>query len=754
MFTKINKIVIVALFGLFTVAGFSQAGYQKITLEDVMKKRTFSSKGIYGIQPLRDGRYYCHATDDSLNVYDYETGNYIRTIVTSADLIPAGDTVPVPISTYELNEDETRILFAKDEESIYRHSTKAYYYLYDIATKSLVPLSAGEKQRLATFSPDGNKVVFVRDNNLFIRDLESGIWDPGFPAGQGNDPNRDPVYTTEMQITSDGRINEIINGATDWVYEEEFGFTKALFWSPDSKKLAYYRFDEKRVKEYKLEYYGEDYPEIYTYKYPKAGEDNSLVEIRIYNLETGETVHVNIGNETDIYIPRIKWTINPNSLALYRMNRHQNKLELMLADAGNGSSSVILTENNPWYIDITDDWTFLKDGKSVLLTSEKDGYNHIYLYGLDGTLIRQVTTGDWEVTALYGVDEDRGLVFFQSDRTSPLNREVNVAGIDGTGLHPLSGKEGSHRAQFNSDYTYYISTWSDINTPPVITLNRSDGTEVRTLQANEKLRGKTNEYGFSPVDFFSFRTNDGLDLNGWMLNPPDFDPEKKYPVLFVIYGGPGSQTVINRWGSVSAWNQFMAQHGIIVVSVDNRGTDARGQEFKKCTYLELGKYETLDQIEAAKYLGTLPYVDKNRIGMWGWSFGGYLTLSCLTKGADYFSMGVAVAPVTNWKYYDNIYTERFMRTPKENEKGYEDNSPVNHADKLKGKILIIHGMADDNVHAQNTYDMITALVAADKQFELQVYPNSNHGIYTGKNTTWHNYSRMTDFILKHLQQEN
>lgn len=750
MLTKVVKIVFVTLVGFCAIAGFSQVKPQKITLEDVLKKRTFSSKGIHGMQSLKDGRYFCQVKNDSLNVFDYLTGDYVRTIVTSADLILPGDSTPVPISSYELSDDESKILFAEDEEAIYRYSTKAYYFIYDIASKRLVPLSPGEKQRLATFSPDGNKVAFVCENNLFIRDLTSDFNNPGQPSGEGDDHEPDPLPDSEIQITFDGKINEIINGATDWVYEEEFGFTKAFSWSPDSKKIAYYRFDERGVKEYKLEFYGETYPTVYNYKYPKAGEDNSLIEIKVYHLRSGETIPVDIGQETDMYIPRIKWTTNPDLLAFYRMNRLQNKLEFMIAEGSNGSSKIILTEVNPWYIDITDNWTFLKDGKSVLLTSEKDGYNHIYLYDLNGNLIRQLTSGKWEVTALYGIDEEQGFVYFQSNRLSPLNREVDVVGLEGGDMKSLSGVEGYNGAQFNSDYSYYINNWSDINTPPVITLNKTDGEKVRLLQDNNVLFERMKEFDFSKVDFFTFRTSDGLDLNGWMLKPPGFDEGEKYPVLFTIYGGPGSQTVTNRWGAASSWNQLLAQHGIIVVSVDNRGTGARGQEFKKCTYLELGKFETLDQIEAARYLGSFPYVDSFRIGMWGWSFGGYLTLSCLTKGADYFSMGVAVAPVTNWKYYDNIYTERFMRTPQENEKGYEDNSPVNHAKELKGKLLIIHGMADDNVHAQNSYDMITALVDADKQFDLQVFPNSNHGIYHGRNTTWYNYNRMTKFILENL----
>jgi len=739
MMTKLQKIWFIIILIFLAGSVFSQDTIKRITLEDVFKKRTFSSERVSGIHPMKDGRFFCRVKKDSLNVYDYKDGNYQYTIVTSEELIPAGDSTPVPISSFKLSDDETRIMFAAGRESIYRYSSKAYYYIYDIADKKLVPLSEGEKQRLATLSPDGSKVAFVRDNNIFIRDLSSS-----------NLPSLKLRQTSEHQITHDGKMNEIINGSTDWVYEEEFGFTKGFFWAPDGKKIAFYRFDESPLKEYHLKYYGDVYPELYTYKYPKAGEDNSFIEIRIYDLETGKIIPVDIGKERDIYIPRIKWTNDPNTLALYRMNRYQNNLELMLANAATGECRVILKEVNPWYIDITDDWTFLKEEPSVLLTSEKDGYNHIYLYDLDGQLIRQITSGEWEVRALYGVDEKRGLIYFQSSETSPLDRDIYVVSLEGNGKKKLSAKEGYNRAQFNSDFTYYINNESDINTPPYITMNDAEGNVVRILETNEKLKKRIREYDFSTVDFFSFTTDDGLDLNGWMLKPPDFDPDRKYPVLFTIYGGPGSQTVANRWGAASSWNQFLGQHGIIVVSVDNRGTGARGQEFKKCTYLELGKYETLDQIEAAKYLETLPYVDRNRVGMWGWSFGGYLTLSCLTKGADYFSMGVAVAPVTNWKYYDNIYTERFMRTPQENEKGYEDNSPVNHAEKLKGKLLMIHGMADDNVHPQNSYDMITALVAANKQFDLMLYPNSNHGIYSGKNTRWHNFRRITDFILNNL----
>jgi dipeptidyl-peptidase-4 len=725
------------------MAGMAQSEKKAITLEDIYKNRKFMSKGFQVGQSMNDGHHYCQVKKDSLNLYEYATGKYARTVVTSKQLIPAGDTVAIPMYGFEFSADETKILFSTDEEAIYRRSSKASYYVYDLKTGQLFPLSKNGKQRLATFSPDGTKVAFVRNNNIFIRDLSTGLLN----AGDKQDNRKDDV---ESQVTADGKPNEIINGATDWVYEEEFEFSQAFAWSPDSKKIAFYRFDESKVKEYQLTYYGDLYPEQYKYKYPKAGEDNSTIGIYIYDLGQKKNMPVDIGKETDIYIPRIKWTEDPNTLAMYRMNRHQNKLEILLADAATGNSKVIYKEENKYYIEINDHWTFLKNKTEFLFSSEKDGYRHLYLYDLTGKQVRQLTKGNYDILDVLGVDEKTGLVYYSSSETSPMDKDICAVSLDGRKKIKLNTRQGGNSADFNKTFTYYIGRWSDINTPPYIAVYQSNGKEVRLLQDNAKLKETMVEYRFSKAEFFKFKTNDGLEINGLMVKPPDFDPTKKYPVLFTIYGGPGSQTVNNSWGTVSSWNQLWAQHGIIVVSVDNRGTGGRGEEFKKCTYLQLGKYETLDQIEAAKYLGTLGFVDKSRIGMWGWSFGGYLTLSCLTKGADVFSFGIAVAPVTNWKYYDNIYTERFMRTPKENSAGYEDNSPVNHADKLKGKLLLICGMADDNVHPQNSYDMVTALVGADKQFESQFYPNSNHGIYTGKNTSFHLNKRMTDFILSNL----
>jgi len=731
MQTIFNKGTLTIILGIMGLSLFAQVEKKILTFDDIFKSRKFSSKSVSGLQSMKDGEYFSQVKKDSLNLYEYLTGKYITTIITSNKLIPEGDTVPVDIGSYEFSDDETKILFTRDEEPLYRRSSKANYFIYDLKSEKIVPLSKNGKQRLATFSSDGSKVAFVRDNNIFIKNFSQEV-------------------DNEYQVTTDGKVNEIINGATDWVYEEEFEFSKAFFWSPDGDKLAYYRFDESKVKEYQLTYYGDLYPEEYKYKYPKAGENNSLISVFIYNLNSKKTTPVDIGKETDIYIPRIKWTEDPGILALYRMNRHQNELELLLADAGSGITHVIYKETNKYYIEINDNWHFMKDKQNFIMTSEKDGYRHIYLYNLKGEEVLQITRGNWDVIGSNGVDEKNGILYYTSSESSPLDKDIYSITLDGKNKTRLTSGSGTNSPEFSKTFSYYMNRRSDINTPPNIAIYKPDGREVRMLENNAKLREIRESYSFSNAEFFKFTTSEGIMLNGWMLKPPDFDPLKKYPVLFTIYGGPGSQTVVNGWGTVSSWNQLWSQNGIIVVSVDNRGTGNRGEEFKKCTYLQLGKYETIDQIEAAKYLGSLPYVDKTRIGMWGWSFGGYLTLSCLTKGADYFSFGIAVAPVTNWKYYDNIYTERYMRTPQENPEGYEQNSPINHVDKIKGKLLLIHGMADDNVHTQNSYDLMTTLVAANKQFESQFYPNSNHGIYSGKNTVYHLNKRMTDFILKNL----
>ncbi len=716
----------------------AQNAKKQITLRDIWTYYKFYPKMVRGMEPLSNGKEFAVIEHNNVVVYDYKTGDSVTTLIYGKDLVPEGKEKPVTLRGYSVSNDETRFIIPTQTEPIYRHSTVSYNYVWDKNKKTLLPLSDKGKQRLADFSPDGNLIAFVRNNNIFIKNLSDG---------------------EEKQITFDGKKNAVINGTCDWVYEEEFSFTKAFFWSPDGKKIAFYRFDESNVKEYSLTFYGKLYPEHYTYKYPKAGEDNSVVEIYVYDLASGNTVKMDVGPETDQYIPRIKWTRDANTLAIERLNRLQNHLDILLADASTGKSRTVYSEDNKWYIDITDDLTFLPDGKHFIITSEKDGYNHIYLYDMEGNEVRQLTKGKWDVTKVYGYDAVKRRIFYQSAETSPLQRDIYYVTLKGK-RKKISQRRGTNDAAFNTDFSYYVNTFTAANTPPVITVNDATGKELRVLEDNAEFVKRMNKYDLSKKEFFTIQSpafvlpdSSRTALNAWMIKPPHFDPGKKYPLLMYVYGGPGSQTVQDSWGWMNYfWFQMLAEQGIVVVSVDNRGTGARGQLFKKMTYEQLGKYEIADQMEAARILGTYDYIDSSRIAMFGWSYGGFMSTLAITKGADLFSTAVAVAPVTNWRYYDNIYTERYMRKPQDNPDGYDNNSPINFVDKIKGNYLLCFGSADDNVHPQNSMDLITALVKADKQFDMMVYPNKNHGIYGG-NTRYHLYKKMTDFLLNHLKPE-
>jgi len=727
---KMKSNIILLILTILISSTLTAQQSKEITLADIWKDNTFSPKSVTGIRSMKDGEHYCTLNkDDEIIEYSYKDAKKTRTIATLQEMLKGLDKKDVEIDDYAFSNDESQILIATETDDIYRHSSKSNFYIWDINKKKLSSLSDGGKQRLANFSPDGSKVAFVRDNNIFVKDLTAN---------------------KELQITHDGKERFVINGTTDWVYEEEFSFTKGFQWSPGGDKIAYYRFDETNVKEFWLTKYGELYPEEYKYKYPKSGEDNSVVSIHVFDLIKGNTVKIETGVEKDQYIARMKWTNDPNLLSLQRLNRLQNKLELLIADATTGKPNVVYTDKSKYYIDITNDLTFLKDNEHFLITSERSGYNHIYVGDLKDNSLRQLTKGDWDVRSLKGIDENENLIYYMSAEDSPFNSELYSIKLDSKGKKKISSREGSNFVRFSSTYKYYINNFSDANTPPYYSICNSKGKELKILENNEKLIGLMKKYDFSRKKFFEFTTSEGIELNAWRIDPPDFDPTKKYPVFMYVYGGPNSQTVTNSWGRNNLlWFHLLAQKGYIVVSVDNRGTGARGEEFRKNTYLELGKFETIDQIEAAQYLGSLDYVDKNRIGIFGWSYGGYISSLCITKGADYFKLAIAVAPVTNWRYYDNIYTERFMRTPQENGENYDDNSPINFVDKLKGKYMLVHGTADDNVHVQNSMDMITALVKANKQFDLMLYPNKNHGIYGG-NTRYHLYKKMTDFILDNL----
>ncbi len=706
----------------------------QLTLNNIFNEYQFYPKSVRGIQSLKDGEHYCKMSKKGLEEYSYKTGEKTRLIIDN-ETLKVDDSTVLNYSSYRFGPQENLVLLTTETEAIYRHSRKSSYFIYNTQNQNLTPLSPNGKQRLASFSPDARYIAFVRENNIFITQLKD---------------------MTETQITFDGEFESIINGTTDWVYEEEFAFTRAFYWSPKGDYIAYYRFDESKVKEFWLTKYGSLYPEHDKYKYPKAGEDNSLVSIHSYNINTKKTINMNIGDETDIYIPRIKWTKENNQLAILWMNRLQNNLKILIADPASGDSQEIYNEENKYYIDITDNLHFVankKDqNKGFILTSEQDGFNHIYFYNMQGQLIKQLSNGNWDVDNIIGFDEDQEKIYYSAAKSKPYNREIICTTLKGK-EKVIEDTEGWNKVKFSANFKYYTSTWSNANTPPIYTLKTIKGKTIEVLQDNQALKDKVADYNFQRKVFFNITTSENVELSCWKILPPNFDESKKYAVLFTNYGGPGSQTVTNSWGYRDPWNQLLAQNDIIVVSVDNRGTGFKGEEFKKMTYQELGKYETIDQIEAAKYFESLPFVDPNRIAVFGWSYGGYMSTLCMTKGADHFNTGIAVAPVTNWRYYDNIYTERYMRKPQDNADGYDDNSPINHVEKLKGNFLLIHGMADDNVHPQNTYDLISALVAADKQFELMVYPNSNHGIYTGRNTTINLYTKMTNFLLKHLKQK-
>jgi dipeptidyl-peptidase-4 len=713
---------------------FSQNGNKEFTLEDMVNNK-FQQKTVRGLRSMNDGEHYSMLNGGSKIVkISYETGDTTDIIldlekVASDDIKSTGD--------YQFSSDESRILLYTGKDRIYRYSFTAEYFVYFTDSKKLLRVSANGKQQIATFSPDGQKVAFMRSNNLFIKDL---------------------VTDEELQVTFDGMKNEIINGAPDWVYEEEFGFSRAYEWSPDSRFLAFMRFDESKVPEFNMTMYAgmnptlNDnilYPENRVFKYPKAGENNSVVTVHVFEVNDRKIRKMETGTDKDVYIPRIRWTKDNSTLGIIRLNRLQNKYELLFADASSGNSRIVYTEENKYYFDesVFDDIRFLDNGTQFIFTSEKDGWNHIYLYNFEIGELSQITKGNWDVTKLTATDEKNNIIYFESAESSPLQRDVYSIQINGKGKKKLSISEGTNHFEFSKGYKYYLVTFSDIIKPGSTILYNNRGKKLRVMEDNKILSDTLNYYRFNTKELFTFKATENTYLNGWMLKPPGFDAGNKYPVFITQYSGPNSQEVFDSWEL--SWENYIAQKGYIIVCVDCHGTGARGEAFRKLTYKQLGKYELEDMIGTAKYLGSLPYVDKSRIGIWGWSYGGFITALCMVKGEGLFKAGIAVAPVTSWKYYDNIYTERYMRTPVENPDGYDNYAPVNFAGDMQGKLLICHGTADDNVHLQNTLEFSEKLVQADKQFEMQLYTNRNHNIYGG-NTRMHLFTRMTGFLLENL----
>jgi dipeptidyl-peptidase-4 len=715
---------------LFLLATLPAAAQQNITLQEIWGG-AFRAQGMDDLQAMKNTNQYTVLNYDrktgstTVDLYDFATLSKVSTLINSKDFKELAE----GIDSYTFSPDEKKLLIATGSEQIFRHSFTADYFIYDTVTKALTKLTAYKVQE-PTFSADGSKVAYALENNLYVYDIATKKVD---------------------QITTDGKKNAIINGITDWVYEEEFAFVRAYDWNATGDKIAYIRFDESQVPEFSMDMYGKQlYPSQYVFKYPKAGEKNATVSLYIYDVKSGSSKQVNLGNYNDFYIPRIKWTNDAQTLSVQVLNRHQNNLDLIFVNANTAAPKVVLNEKDKAYVDITDNLTFLNDN-SFIWTSEKDGYNHIYHYGSNGKLINQVTKGNWEVTAYYGFDKKTGNIFYQSVENGSINRDVYRIGLNSKNKVRLTPRTGTNSGTFSPNFEYFINSYSSAQEPTSYALQSTkDGKVVKSIVNNDALKTKLQNYNLPVKEFMVITTEKGHQLNAWMIKPKDFDPNKKYPLFMYQYSGPGSQQVNNEWNSADDyWFMMLAQQGYIVACVDGRGTGFKGAAFKKVTYKELGKYEVEDQIDAAKVFGKYTYIDPARIGIFGWSYGGFMSSNCILKGNDVFKMAIAVAPVTNWRFYDSVYTERFMQLPQENASGYDDNSPINHVSKLKGAYLLIHGSADDNVHVQNTMRMIEALVQANKQFDWAIYPDKNHGIYGGA-TRLQLYTKMTNFIKEKL----
>ena len=732
IFTVLNlnymRSILIFCVALCSFTAFAGGG-KNITLEDLWKNGTFRVKDVPGFNAMKDGLHYTQKDADkehqSISMYALEDG--AKTSVLFDNKVDKYRDSTLSIDGYAFSADEHKLLLLAEGENIYRRSVLYRTYVFDIDTHKLELLDTA-KVLHASFSPDGTKVAFVKNNNLFYKDLKTN---------------------NLVQVTSDGAANRISNGNCDWVYEEEFGFTKAYEWSEDGSELAYYRFDETPVPEYFMAKYTGLYPEQYAYKYPKAGENNSIIQIKIYNVNSRKTVGADLGSNTNVYVPRIKAINNTKEWCVYRLNRLQNKLELLSVDGATGKSSAFYTDTDQYYVNINDEVEFLPDGKSMIISNERAGYTHLWFYDRKTGNAIDLTPGNYDIDNLVGVDAGRKVVYYSSAEASPMQRNLYSVEFSGKKKKNLTPEAGYHSITPCKGYRFFLDRFSTINHVPVFYLRNADGKVIRTLEDNHDLEAKMRDYALGNIKMVTLKGQND-NLNGWMITPPDFDSTRKYPVLMYQYSGPASQEVADRFPLGNFfWHQMLAEKGYIIVCADGTGTGFRGEAFRKKTYLQLGKYESDDQIAVAKYLAKLPYVDDKRIGIWGWSYGGFMASTCILKGNDVFKTAIAVAPVTNWRYYDNIYTERYMRTPQENPKGYDENAPEKMADRLKGKFLFIHGTADDNVHFQNSVMLASAFIKAGKDYDSEYYPDKAHGI-SGLATRYHLYRRMTDFILQNL----
>ena len=734
-----KKIIIMCI--ALVMASSTLSAYEKMNLKDIAEGQ-FAAQRIDGINPIKGTDQYAQLSRDGKQIvqYSFKTGKQ------TAVLFDVNNTQGERVDQFDgyiMSPDGRYILIATQRQAVYRRSFKAVYYIYTVQSKKLERLSDGGPQQAPVWSPDGNSVAFVRDNNIFLVKLLYG--------------------NSESQVTKDGKFNEVINGIPDWVNEEEFGLSRALTFNADGTMLCWIKYDESKVKQYSLQFFkgsnpermeNATYPSSYSYKYPKAGEENSIVSAWSFDIKSRRIQQLNIPLAEDGYMPRILSTEDPDKIVIFTMNRHQDVLNLYSVNPRSTVSKLLIKESVPKYVkeETLDNIRLGKD--YILLPSDRDGFMQLYLYSGTGTLKRKIGDGKFDITNVYGVDEKTGDVYYQAAALNAHDRQIYVSHNNGK-VERLTNQEGWNTAVFSGDYQYFINTWSDYNTPYVYTMRKNDGKIIATNVDNHELKAKTQQYGWSKREAFSFTTSEGIKLDGWIVKPAQFNASKKYPVIMFQYSGPGSQQVVNSWsagamGQGGAFDQYLAQQGFIVVCVDGRGTGGRGADFEKSTYLKLGDLESKDQVEAASYLATLPYVDKDNIGIWGWSFGGFNTLMSMSNGKSIFKAGVAVAPPTDWRFYDTIYTERYMRTPKENSQGYDVN-PIQRANNLSGALLICHGMADDNVHPQNAFEYSEALVQADKDFKEIYYTNRNHSIFGG-NTRNHLLRQITEWFITHLKK--
>jgi len=719
-----KKLTILLFFSSLVLVAQEGPIKRSVEFDDVFASRVFASKGVYGLRSMEDGLHYSRQTKKGIEKFEFKSGESKGVLISNGDALDTQGN-DIPLRSYTWIKGETKAIIETEIESIYRHSYRAKTYVYDLENKRTSEVASHPIQN-PLINPKGNSIAYVYQNNIYIKSL---------------------IDSSALKVTNDGILNEIIYGAPDWVYEEEFGFHIGISWSDNGRYLAYYRFDETEVQEFSMDIYGNElYPHPYVFKYPKAGEENSKVEIWVFDTKSKKHNNASSGINYE-YIPRINWS-PLGELIISTLNRHQDSLNLIRFNPVNEEKNNLLLETEDSYVDADHGITFLRDG-SFIWMSERSGFNHIYHVGPRGKKIKAITRGDFDITKLFGVDEVNGVVYYQAAAIDPSQREVYKSSIKRKRPIRISPKNGWNGGTFSSTFSNYILNHSDANTPEKISLCDNSGKVIRILEDNSDLRERLGNFNLSPKEFFKLNTDNGQELAAWQIKPLNFNEQKRYPVLMFVYGGPGSQTVENKYGGRNNWYQMLAAQGYWIISVDNRGTGAKGRDFKKCTYLELGKLEVEDQISAARTLAKNVNVDSSRIGIWGWSYGGFMAANCILRGSDVFKTAISVAPVSNWRFYDNIYTERYMRTPKENGDSYDENSPLSHANKLKGNYLLIHGTGDDNVHVQNSMRLSEALIQANKQFDFMLYPDKNHGIYGGM-TSVHLYSKISNFIHENL----